>query len=66
MLYNHGRTDVGTEHVADRIPAMSEIDIALMNILQKVARLATNQTHLDSIVDIAGYAATIERIVRKV
>lgn len=38
-------------------------DIAIMNILQKVARLATNKTHIDSVIDIAGYAATIERII---
>lgn len=42
---------------------ITPIDIACLNILQKIARLATNPIHRDSIVDIAGYAATIERIV---
>jgi hypothetical protein len=32
-------------------------DIAMMMILMKVARLATNTGHRDSLVDIAGYAA---------
>ena len=32
-------------------------DVAMMLILLKVARLATNPAHFDSLVDIAGYAA---------
>lgn len=32
-------------------------DVAYMMILMKVARLMNNPEHLDSIVDIAGYAA---------
>ena len=32
-------------------------DVAHMMILMKVARLATNPTHYDSLLDIAGYAA---------
>jgi hypothetical protein len=32
-------------------------DVANLMILMKVARLATNLTHRDSLVDIAGYAA---------
>jgi len=32
-------------------------DIAHMMILMKVARLATNPDHYDSLVDVAGYAA---------
>lgn len=39
------------------------IDVAIFNVLQKIARLATNPTHRDTIIDIAGYAGTIERIV---
>lgn len=42
---------------------LTAIDSAIMNILQKIARLAENPTHMDSVVDIAGYAATIERII---
>lgn len=35
-------------------------DVAHMMILMKVARLATNHDHRDSLVDIAGYAACAE------
>jgi hypothetical protein len=46
-------------------PTLSTTDAAMLNILQKVARVATNPTHIDSIVDIAGYAAVVERIITK-
>jgi hypothetical protein len=36
-------------------------DVALMMILVKTARLANNDTHRDSVVDICGYAALMER-----
>jgi hypothetical protein len=36
-------------------------DVALMMILLKTARLANDMTHRDSVVDICGYAALIER-----
>lgn len=36
-------------------------DVAVMMILLKGARLANDPSHRDSIVDIAGYAALIER-----
>lgn len=42
---------------------VNKIDVAYMNILQKIARGATNQEHKDTIVDIAGYAGCIERII---
>lgn len=35
-------------------------DVAHMMILMKVARLATNHAHRDSLVDVAGYAACAE------
>lgn len=35
-------------------------DVAHMMILMKVARLATNHGHRDSLVDVAGYAACAE------
>jgi hypothetical protein len=41
--------------------ALNAKDVAAMMILLKVARLANDQTHRDSIVDICGYAALIER-----
>jgi hypothetical protein len=37
-------------------------DAAQMMILMKIARLATNQAHQDSLLDVAGYAAVVERI----
>ena len=45
---------------------INKIDVAYMNILQKVARGATNQEHVDTIVDVAGYAGCIERIIKDV
>lgn len=39
-------------------------DVAYMMILMKVARGATNQEHEDTIIDIAGYAGCLERIIK--
>lgn len=39
---------------------LSSQDVAYMMILMKVARLATNPDHRDSILDVAGYAACAE------
>ena len=36
-------------------------DVATMMVLLKAARLANDQTHRDSVVDICGYAALMER-----
>lgn len=36
-------------------------DVAVMMVLLKAARLANDQSHRDSVVDICGYAALIER-----
>ena len=36
-------------------------DVACLMILLKTARLANDQSHRDSVVDICGYAALIER-----
>lgn len=41
----------------DREEGIGPVDVAAMMILLKLARLANNKTHLDSWVDIAGYAA---------
>lgn len=40
-------------------------DVAVLNILQKIARLVSTPGHRDSLIDIAGYAATIERLSEK-
>lgn len=37
-------------------------DVALMMILMKVARLMESPDHRDSLVDLAGYAATVEML----
>ena len=37
-------------------------DVAMMMILLKVARLGCNPDHHDSLVDVCGYAALIDRI----
>lgn len=37
-------------------------DVALMMVLMKVSRLANSPEHRDSLVDICGYAALVERI----
>lgn len=41
---------------------ISELDHAVLMILVKVARLKNDGYHRDSVVDIAGYAGTIERL----
>lgn len=38
-------------------------DVCVFNILQKVSRLAHTPDHIDSLVDIAGYAGNIEMIL---
>lgn len=43
---------------------ITSVDVASMNILQKMARISTNQRHEDSWLDVAGYAATAERIIK--
>jgi hypothetical protein len=45
----------------DNAVCISPKDVACMMILLKVARLKNDPTHRDSIVDIAGYSALIER-----
>lgn len=39
------------------------IDVCQLNILQKVSRLANTPDHLDSLVDIAGYARNQEMVL---
>jgi len=42
---------------------INEFDVAMLMVLMKVARLATNNTHRDSLIDIAGYARCAERVL---
>jgi len=58
-----GRPDVSSTLSVEGKFRVNQIDVAYMNILQKVARGATAQTHLDTVVDVAGYAGCIERII---
>lgn len=46
--------------------ALNHFDVANMNILQKLARLGKNQKHLDSLVDVVGYALCQERIIKQI
>lgn len=46
-------------------PHLVPEDICQMMILLKVARLMNDSTHLDSLIDICGYAALQERIQQK-
>ncbi len=41
--------------------SLSAKDVATMMVLLKTARLANNPDHRDSLVDICGYAALVER-----
>lgn len=45
-----------------RSRVISVVDVSILNILQKIARLATNQTHKDSLTDIAGYALCADMV----
>lgn len=43
---------------------LSAQDVAHMMVLMKIARLSTNPTHYDSLVDVAGYAACAADCIR--
>ncbi len=46
-------------------PSITAEDVCIFNMLQKIARLANTPDHLDSLVDIAGYAANYQMILDK-
>ena len=46
-------------HAKGFVGMISAADVPIMMILMKTARLATNPTHHDSCVDVAGYAACL-------
>lgn len=54
-LYGRGLLDESSEGI-------TKDDVAQMMILLKVARLMNQPGHIDSLTDICGYAALIERI----
>ncbi len=45
--------------------AVSAEDVCIFNMLQKIARLANTPGHVDSLVDIAGYAENYKMILDK-
>lgn len=48
-----------------KCPGLTAEDVCIANILQKVARLANSPDHIDSLVDIAGYARNYQMILEK-
>lgn len=46
-------------HVSGRDIDIKPTDVAVMNMLIKIARLGNNQLHADSALDVAGYAACL-------
>ena len=50
--------------IARKHTAITAADVAAMMILLKVARLAGNPTHLDSAIDVAGYAACLAEVAK--
>lgn len=67
---NYGNPEDNFQHIANlwnsyikvrrpEAPLLSPADVAVMNMLIKVARLGNNPDHYDSAVDIAGYAACL-------
>lgn len=56
-IANYWNTYLTTLPGQDNIRPLSSQDVAHLMILMKMARLNTNPSHRDSLVDIAGYAA---------
>ena len=54
--------DLWTTYLGLPVGGIKPEDVANMMVLLKVARLRNTPTHYDSLVDIAGYAALVERI----
>lgn len=55
--------DYWSSHLMNRLDSpLTPEDVAIMMILLKIARLGNTPNHRDSLVDIAGYARTIEII----
>lgn len=65
---NYGSPESNFKTIADMWTAylkvvIEPVDVAAMMVLMKVARLANKSDHMDSWVDIAGYAANGAEIV---
>lgn len=57
---------LGRGLISEDSGGLTATDVCNLMILLKVARLANQPDHVDSIVDIVGYAALIERCKEKV
>lgn len=44
---------------------LDALDVCVVNILQKISRLANTPDHLDSLVDICGYARNYQMILER-
>lgn len=53
------------QHNHDSIIEFTPRDVAMMMIETKLARLAHSPDHMDSVVDIAGYAACLAELITK-
>jgi hypothetical protein len=67
---NYGNPEDNFKQIAELWTAykkqpFTSADVAVMNMLIKVARLSTNPAHHDSAVDVAGYAACLGDIQAK-
>lgn len=64
---NHGCTAAMVEAYLQRkygdAAKFDALDVCAFNVLQKISRLANTPTHIDSLVDIAGYAANWELVL---
>ena len=48
------------------VPMLNVVDVALLSILIKIGRLEQASDHMDSVIDIAGYAACLGEIISTV
>lgn len=64
---NHGCTaNLWSAYLERRLGVeidLTSIDVCYLMILLKISRLANEPTHLDSLIDIAGYARNAEMIM---
>lgn len=58
-----GNATQPSHDMEDTVSRINEFDFSMLMVLLKVARLATNNMHRDSLIDIAGYARCAERIL---
>lgn len=64
----HGQPENGLRRIASLWSVylgteVTEVDVAMMMVLLKVARQSMNEVHLDNYVDVAGYAALAAELI---